>query len=357
MHPLGSPEKEAVQLLEDNLNRSIKRWVDRLSRDHGVPEMQLCQLLAAEEISNRINSYPMVSYQLEQDVVDLDALGNALQDCWALSGRFNAIRLNGFLSHQEQSQRAIRDLVINFPRDDSSATSRIDTFVDTATQFGYRTPQGAADLAGAALLASVLLTSCVPSRFVDFRQTRWKKFISGLRLPVPFDAHHSYGEMLVGCGSFAALITETKEFRKHWGREYSLWVIAGISWTGPDPDLTAITAPDVADPKAFQEGRKHFRLHLARERSQAVVQSAKSKRQIEDPMLHCGVCGFSFVETYGVIGEGFIEAHHIVPLSRISGVIETTIEDLALVCSNCHRMLHGEDDLLTLDDLKGRIQE
>jgi predicted HNH restriction endonuclease len=54
----------------------------------------------------------------------------------------------------------------------------------------------------------------------------------------------------------------------------------------------------------------------------------------------CQVCGMRFEDIYGNLGEDFAEAHHVVPLSKLRGKVETRIEDLRTVCANCHRMLH-----------------
>ncbi len=55
----------------------------------------------------------------------------------------------------------------------------------------------------------------------------------------------------------------------------------------------------------------------------------------------CNICGFDFEEYYGIHGAGFIEVHHLRPVSGM--VKETTINprtEMTTVCSNCHRMLH-----------------
>jgi predicted HNH restriction endonuclease len=68
--------------------------------------------------------------------------------------------------------------------------------------------------------------------------------------------------------------------------------------------------------------------------------------------LFCEVCSFNFSLRYPQIGEGFIECHHKTPMSK--GIVRrTTAEDLALVCPNCHRMLHKivDGDTLTIEQL------
>jgi len=107
------------------------------------------------------------------------------------------------------------------------------------------------------------------------------------------------------------------------------------------------------DELVFPEGKEIYELHRAKERSKAVVNLAKKKAKERDPFLCCSVCNFSFLKEYGVeLGENFIEAHHTKPLSEITGEVETKVEDLALVCSNCHRMLHRRRPWLLISDLK-----
>ena len=72
--------------------------------------------------------------------------------------------------------------------------------------------------------------------------------------------------------------------------------------------------------------------------------------------LNCEVCDFDFYNVYGEIGKGFIEAHHRVPLSKIDGESKTELKDLALVCSNCHRILHRRIDTMSITDLRNTIK-
>lgn len=72
----------------------------------------------------------------------------------------------------------------------------------------------------------------------------------------------------------------------------------------------------------------------------------------------CQVCGLRFEERYGEIGEGFIEVHHVVPLSESEVIHEVDpIEDLKPVCPNCHAMLHQESPPLSIEELRERLSE
>ena len=47
----------------------------------------------------------------------------------------------------------------------------------------------------------------------------------------------------------------------------------------------------------------------------------------EKGKLECECCGFDFEKTYGALGSGFIECHHIVPLNKFNDSKETKLED------------------------------
>ncbi|MGV9346354.1 HNH endonuclease [Streptomyces spiralis] len=51
------------------------------------------------------------------------------------------------------------------------------------------------------------------------------------------------------------------------------------------------------------------------------------------------MCGFDFSTVYGERGQGYIECHHVVPLHE-TGEGTKKLADLALICSNCPRMIH-----------------
>jgi predicted HNH restriction endonuclease len=71
--------------------------------------------------------------------------------------------------------------------------------------------------------------------------------------------------------------------------------------------------------------------------------------------LACEACGFDFEVTYGERGKEFIECHHVRPLSELKPGDKTSVDDLALVCSNCHRMIHVRRPWLTIEQLKQLI--
>lgn len=107
-----------------------------------------------------------------------------------------------------------------------------------------------------------------------------------------------------------------------------------------NPDLTV------------KEGELHLVAHLVKERSRKII-AEKKEQAMRNGTLFCEVCNFSFKK---VFNKDFIECHHIAPIGQL-GVRETTLGDLALVCANCHRMLHSKFDGLYLSINQLRIMK
>jgi 5-methylcytosine-specific restriction protein A len=77
-------------------------------------------------------------------------------------------------------------------------------------------------------------------------------------------------------------------------------------------------------------------------------------------LLHgytCAACDFNFHETYGEWGEGYIHVHHLKPISSSEEKVEVDPKrDLAVVCANCHSMIHRrKDKLLSIAQLRQLI--
>ena len=102
------------------------------------------------------------------------------------------------------------------------------------------------------------------------------------------------------------------------------------------------------DEEEFPEGRVLYRVHRQRERNSSLIKKKKANASL----LRCEVCDFDFLAVYGEFGRGFIECHHTIPISDYTSNQKTKLEDLALVCANCHRMLHRRRPWLSIDELR-----
>lgn len=127
----------------------------------------------------------------------------------------------------------------------------------------------------------------------------------------------------------------------HWGlRDFE-----------PIPENFDYTEDDIG----FSEGRAKLLQHILKERNPLVIRNAKEKFKEIHGKVYCEICGFDFFEKYGIIGENFIEGHHTIPLSELQENHKTKIDEIALVCSNCHKMLHRKRPWLTRDELSNLI--
>lgn len=108
---------------------------------------------------------------------------------------------------------------------------------------------------------------------------------------------------------------------------------------------------------SFPEGKIVERIHKNRERSSKLIETAKLNFKKKHGRLFCEICEFDFEKKYGAIGKSFIEAHHTIPVSEMNANHVTKIEDIALLCSNCHSMVHKKRPWLTMKKLKSLIKK
>ena len=100
------------------------------------------------------------------------------------------------------------------------------------------------------------------------------------------------------------------------------------------------------------EGLHRLVIHLQRERNQSIVR--RKKKQAAS--LDCEVCGFSFERAYGGTGKDYCEVHHLVPLAAAEQVTRTRLDDLAILCANCHRVVHLRNPPYSLDEVRGLVK-
>jgi 5-methylcytosine-specific restriction protein A len=92
-------------------------------------------------------------------------------------------------------------------------------------------------------------------------------------------------------------------------------------------------------------------LHLQRERNQTVVRIKKKQAT----SLDCEACGFSFGRAYGSAASDYCEVHHLLPLSEVEHTTRTRMKDLAILCANCHRVVHLHNPPYTLNQVRSML--
>ena len=135
-------------------------------------------------------------------------------------------------------------------------------------------------------------------------------------------------------------------------------VVTAIRAAVDDPGLNhpAFAGEDDPETHEAQEGKVLTRLHRIRERNRKLVKDKKKAVMVKLGCLRCEACGFDFAEKYGPTGNGLIDVHHTKPIHTLRPGDVTRLDDLALLCANCHRMVHSSRQWLTVEQLKKLVR-
>jgi 5-methylcytosine-specific restriction protein A len=129
-------------------------------------------------------------------------------------------------------------------------------------------------------------------------------------------------------------------------------VAANIRTVITQPDTVVLADQEEPEIAEAAEGRLMTRIHQTRERSRSLVKLKKASFEKKHGHLFCEACSFDFRLAYGERGDQFIECHHTQPVSMMEPGGKTKLSDLALLCANCHRMVHVRTPWLTVNQLR-----
>lgn len=99
------------------------------------------------------------------------------------------------------------------------------------------------------------------------------------------------------------------------------------------------------------EGRTLTRVHIFKERDRTLVKKAKKHYKSQWGKLKCEICREDPSSKYGAKGDSCIEAHHKTPIEQLLPDSVTRVTDLAMLCANCHRVVHSERPALRFEDV------
>jgi 5-methylcytosine-specific restriction enzyme A len=106
--------------------------------------------------------------------------------------------------------------------------------------------------------------------------------------------------------------------------------------------------------EVFLEGAKE----IYREKEVHKRNPALRARAIERYKFNCYVCDCNFKDKYGEYGAEYIEVHHLELLADTQGERESTVDDVRVVCSNCHSVLHRQGRIpMDIDKLRAFVRE
>ena len=113
--------------------------------------------------------------------------------------------------------------------------------------------------------------------------------------------------------------------------------------------------PDIDLNLSAKEGRRKLVTHLKIERAQDLAPKKKAQfRSKHDGDLFCECCGQDFAE-YGKHHEAMFEVHHLTALGKAKKGVETKLSDLAVLCSNCHRVIHRHAPMISVKQLSKQL--
>jgi predicted RNA-binding protein with PUA-like domain len=114
--------------------------------------------------------------------------------------------------------------------------------------------------------------------------------------------------------------------------------------------------PDIDLNLSAKEGRRKLVTHLQIERAPNLAPAKKAQfRSKHDGDLFCECCGRNYVE-YGKHHEAMFEVHHLKALGKVKMRTITKLSDLAVICSNCHRVIHRNNPMISVVQLSRQLR-
>jgi len=110
---------------------------------------------------------------------------------------------------------------------------------------------------------------------------------------------------------------------------------------------TFLTINDPESGLTALEGEFYFAERKFRQRNSKLI--AAKKKQSNG---RCSVCGIKFSEQYSGISRDCLVAHHVKPIGNRQEATETTLNDIDLLCPNCHSAVHTQNPPLTAAQLR-----
>lgn len=133
-----------------------------------------------------------------------------------------------------------------------------------------------------------------------------------------------------------------------WGGLFERQQKGGAYAYRPKAALESPIASD-SDIRAI-EGEPRLFFHFRRERDSSIAKAKRDHALATLGRVACEACGFSTQSAYpGLAGE-VCEVHHRRPLAAAAGAVETTLDDLAILCANCHRAIHRTKPFLSVEE-------
>lgn len=131
--------------------------------------------------------------------------------------------------------------------------------------------------------------------------------------------------------------------------------LSGVSASILNAARAGIRIGDDDEGAQSREGTILMKLHRYRERDSGLARRKKESALKATGRLRCEACGFDSAERYGERGLGVIDVHHKTPLHALAAGAVTKLADLALLCANCHRVIHARKRWISVEELAAQM--
>lgn len=154
-------------------------------------------------------------------------------------------------------------------------------------------------------------------------------------------------------GRFRAVQYNTDASELHPAKSYRRPDAIAVLVLEIEPEIPSsqVTEDPAIPVAAALEGGAALVNHLRRERSRQLSEAKRRSHRAEHGQLSCQACGVNESRLPAEIGESCFEVHHTMPLARRELATFTKLDDLALLCANCHRLIHRSSPMLSVHEL------
>lgn len=128
-----------------------------------------------------------------------------------------------------------------------------------------------------------------------------------------------------------------------------------LSSGGTDADDKIIIEASTENENITLSEAKKYRYHRRIERN-----SSHSKKVKELQGTRCKGCNIDPQDVYGPLAIEMVDAHHLKPISKLADgqtIDLDPLKDFAVLCPNCHRLIHRMDNPGDLDTLRALIKK
>lgn len=115
---------------------------------------------------------------------------------------------------------------------------------------------------------------------------------------------------------------------------------------------------EIIDERIVTEGELRTRSTEYRTRS-IELRRAAIQHYSQNGHILCDACDFEFALAYPGLGNGYIQIHHLRPVSYLRGEslrIAEALENIRPLCANCHQMVHRDTPPHEIEKLKAKLR-